>query len=331
MAPETAPRPAGPRPRLLVTRRLPDPVEARLQASFDVTLNLDDRPLTAAELKAALVSYDALCPTITDRIDAGLLAVEGRSVGLIANFGAGVEHIDLDAARSAGVAISNTPDALTAATAELALMLMLMASRRAGEGERQLRAGQWRGWAPTHLLGSGLAGKTLGLVGFGRIGQATAALALAMGLKILYFNRTRADAATERRLRAERAETLDALLARADIVSLHMPGGDDTRHLMNAERIALMKPNAILVNSARGSLIDESAAIEALRQGRIRAGLDVFENEPRICEAFMGLENVVLLPHLGSATVEARVAMGMQAADNLDAFFRNDPVPNRVA
>lgn len=321
------------RPSVLVTRRLPASVLERLRASYDVTVNPDDRPLGREGLLAALRSFDALAPTITDKLDAELLRTPGIRTRIIANFGAGYEHIDLAGAKSANLVVTNTPDALTDATAELALLLILMASRRAGEGERVVRAGKWTGWAPTQLLGTDVKGKTLGLVGFGRIGKETARRArAALGMRIAYFSRSKASAEEEAALNAEHYPSLAGLLAAADVISLHCPGGEDTRHLINAQTLARMKPTAILINTARGSVVDEEALATALSQRQIAAaGLDVYEREPSVPHALTELENVVLLPHLGSATLEARTAMGMQMADNLDAFFSGRTPPNRVA
>jgi lactate dehydrogenase-like 2-hydroxyacid dehydrogenase len=298
-----------------------------------VTVNPDDRPLGRDGLSMALLTYDALSPTITDKLDAGLLQSPGLKTRIIANFGAGVEHIDLIAAKSANLVVTNTPDALTDATAELTLLLMLMASRRAGEGERLLRAGKWTGWAPTQLLGTDVKGKTLGLIGFGRIAKETARRArAAFGMRIAYHSRTRASAEDEKAFGAEHHATLDSLLAASDVVSLHCPGGAATKHLINEQSIARMKPTAILINTARGSVVDEEALAAALSQRRIAAaGLDVYEREPHVSASLLELENVVLLPHLGSATLEARTAMGMQMADNLGAFFAGREPPNRVA
>ena len=325
-------RPSG-RPSVLVTRRLPASVLERLRESYEVTVNPDDRSLGREGLLAALRSFDALSPTITDKLDAGLLLTPGIRTRIIANFGAGYEHIDVAAAKSANLVVTNTPDALTDATAELTLLLILMASRRAGEGERLVRAGKWTGWAPTQLLGTGVTGKTLGLIGFGRIARETARRArAAFGMRIGYFSRSRASADEEAALNAEYHSSLAGLLAAADIISLHCPGGEDTRHLINAQTLARMKPAAILINTARGSVVDEEALANALSQRQIAAaGLDVYEREPAVSPALTELDNVVLLPHLGSATLEARTAMGMQMADNLDAFFGGRTPPNRVA
>lgn len=320
-------------PTLLITRRLPPSVLERLRASYEVTVNPEDRALGPEALLMALRSYDALSPTITDKLDAGLLLSPGLKTRIIANFGAGYEHIDVVAAKQANLVVTNTPDALTDATAELTLLLILMASRRAGEGERLLRAGQWTGWAPTQLLGMDVTGKILGLIGFGRIGKEVARRAgAALGMRIAYHSRSRASAEEETALGAEHHTTLESLLAVSDVVSLHCPGGDATRHLIDSQTLARMKPAAILINTARGSVIDEGALATALARGQIAAaGLDVYEREPAVSPALRELDNVVLLPHLGSATLQARTAMGMQMADNLDSFFAGRTPPNRVA
>jgi lactate dehydrogenase-like 2-hydroxyacid dehydrogenase len=321
-----------PRHRLFITRPLPEAVTDRLRRTYDLLINPEDAPLGRESLVGALESCDAICPTITDRLDSELFKRAAVKARLIANFGAGVEHIDLAAAKRANVVVTNTPDALTEATAELTLLLILMVSRRAGEGERMLRAGRWSGWAPTQLLGRDVTGKMLGLVGFGRIARETARRArAALDLRIAYHSPRRASIADENALGAQYCSTLEGLLEAADIVSLHCPGGAATRHLLNARTLARMRPSAILINTARGSVVDEAALAEALAQRRIAAaGLDVYEHEPVVSAALKTLENVVLLPHLGSATLEARTAMGMQMADNLDAFFAHHPPPNRV-
>ncbi|MFC4311540.1 2-hydroxyacid dehydrogenase [Steroidobacter flavus] len=321
------------RPTLLITRRLPASVLERLRASYEVTVNPDDRPLGREALLMALRSFDALSPTITDKLDAALLLNSGLRTRIIANFGAGFEHIDLEAAKKANLIVTNTPDALTDATAELTVLLILMASRRAGEGERLLREGKWTGWAPTQLLGMDVKGKTLGLIGFGRIAKEAARRArAALGMRIAYHSRSRASAEEESALGAEHHATLESLLAASDVVSLHCPGGAATRHLINSNTLSRMKSTAILINTARGSVVDEDALATALAQRQIAAaGLDVYEREPAVSPALQELENVVLLPHLGSATLEARTAMGMQMADNLDSFFAGRTPPNRVA
>ncbi|ODP39567.1 2-hydroxyacid dehydrogenase [Sphingomonas turrisvirgatae] len=313
--------------RILLTRRWPDAVEARLAASYDVTRNDPDVPMDAAALAQAMRDHDALCPTVTDRISRDVILTEGRRARIIGNYGAGFEHIDLDAAREGGIAVTNTPDVLTDATADIALTLILMATRRAGEGERELRAGNWSGWRPTHLLGRSLRGKVLGLVGYGRIARAVAERARAFGMQVVVHSRSRADDVPEAAYHA----TLAALLRVADVVSLHAPGGAATRHMIDAAALRTMKRDAVLVNTGRGTLIDEAALAAALKAGTIAAaGLDVYEHEPAIDAALIDLPNVVLLPHLGSATLETREAMGMKVADNLDAFFAGCEPRDRI-
>lgn len=313
--------------KILVTRRLPEAVERHLVEKLGATVSPDDQALGEEGLRRALDQCDILLPTITDRLGAKLLR-PGVRTRLIANFGAGVEHIDLDAARAAGTAVTNTPDALTETTAELAVMLMLMAARRAGEGERLVRAGQWHGWGPTAQLGQGLQGKLLGLVGYGRIAKATAARARAFGMEVGYFTRSPVADAGE----ARHFASLEELAAEADVLSLHVPGGAATHHLVDAALLACMKPGAIVINTARGSVVDEAALADALAACRIAgAGLDVYEREPVVHSALLTLENVVLLPHLGSATLETRTAMGMQAVRNIETFLAGEDLPNRVA
>jgi lactate dehydrogenase-like 2-hydroxyacid dehydrogenase len=320
------------RKKVLLTRRWPKVVEDYLAERFDVTLNVSDTALTTAELSSAMREYDCICSTVTDSFTATVLSTPQRRVQLLGNFGVGVNHIDIEAAKAAGLRVSNTPDVLTDATSDLAICLMLMTTRRAGEGERQLRAGQWFGWHPTHLMGHSLQGKVLGLIGFGRIAQATARKAhLAFGMRIAYNGRRRAALATEQETSAEFFDSVDELLISSDIVSLHCPGGAATHHLINAERLRRMKRSAVLINTARGSVVDENALVEALTEKRIAAaGLDVFEQEPQVHPGLVTLENVVLLPHLGSATEETRVAMGMRVARNLEAFFAGQPLCDPV-
>ncbi|WP_322964054.1 2-hydroxyacid dehydrogenase [Sphingomonas fuzhouensis] len=318
--------------KLLVTRRLPETVERHLVETWDTVLSADDRPLDRDALKQAMTDYDAWMPTITDRIDAELLTVPGRRVRILANYGAGVDHIDLAAARAAGVVVTNTPDVLTEATAEIAVLLMLMTARRAGEGERELRSGGWTGWRPSHLIGQGLSGKTLGLIGFGRIAQATAAKARGLGMRIRYASRSAADPAVEQALAATRMASPTVLAAACDVLSLHVPGGAATHHLVDAALLSRMQPHAIIVNTARGPVIDEGALVEALHEGKIGGvGLDVYEHEPQVHPGLLAHPRAVLLPHLGSATIEARTAMGMRAAANLAAFDRGEEPADRVA
>lgn len=313
--------------RLFVTRPMPPLVEARI-GQMPVEAVIARTPLAPGELAAALRDFDVIVPTITDRLDSALLGEQSVRTRMIANFGAGIEHIDLHAARAAGIAVTNTPDALTDATAELTLTLMLMVARRAGEGERLVRAGGWKGWKPTAMLGQGLSGKVLGLVGYGRIAQAVAARARAFGMHIACFTRSPLSEGEPVR----QFPSLEALAAEADILSLHVPGGAATRHMIDADLLARMKPTAILINTARGSVVDETALASALHERRITAaGLDVFEAEPRVHPDLLTCENAVLLPHLGSATIEARTAMGMQALDNVEAWLAGKDLPNRVA
>ncbi len=322
------------RPKILLTRRWPEAVERRLAERYDASFNPADRPMDAAGLGQALKDHDALCPTVSDLIDAAVLEqARGGRARILGNYGVGVNHIDLKAAADLGLVVTNTPGVLTDATAELAMTLALMAARRAGEGERELRSGAWTGWRPTHNVGLQVTGATLGLIGFGRIAQAMARMAhRGFGMKILYNSRRRAPPEIEAETGASFRPEVDSLLADADFVSLHCPGGPETFHLIDERRLGLMKPTAFLINTARGPVVDEAALTAALKARRIAgAGLDVYEAEPKVTPELMGLDNVVLLPHLGSATVESRTAMGMKVADNLDAFFDGAEPPDRVA
>ena len=318
--------------RVLVTRRWPEPVERALQQRFEVVLNDADRPLSAAQLAQAMAQFDVLCPTVSDRIDAAAMT-GGDRVRLIANYGVGFDHIDVVVANEKGIAVSNTPGVLTDATADIAMTLLLMAARRAGEGERELRAGNWTGWRPTHLVGSGLKDKVLGLVGMGRIATATAQRARhGFGMRIAYFGRRQCDPTVAADLEAEFFPELHDLLGASDFVSLHVPGGAETANLIDRAALATMRPGSYLINTARGGVVDHEALADALRSGRISgAGLDVYPHEPNVPEALLELENVVLLPHLGSADAETRIAMGMKALANIEAFAKGEPLPDRVA
>jgi len=320
-------------PRLFVTRRWPEQVERHLQETYDVRLNADDRPLTAEELQAAFRDYDAVLPTVSDRITAEVMGAEPRKARLVGNFGVGFNHIDIEAAKALGLTVTNTPDVLTDCTADLAMTLLLTAARRAGEGERHLRAGEWTGWRPTHMMGTKVTDKTLGLIGFGRIGKALARRAhYGFGMRILYYDAYPADPEAVASVGGVSCSSVEEVLERADFVSLHCPGSAENRHLINSERLSVMRPHAILVNTARGDVIEEAALVAALKDGTIAgAGLDVYEFEPKVSPDLASLENVVLLPHLGSATEETRVAMGMRVAQNLKAFFAGAPPPDRVA
>ncbi|NMG74941.1 2-hydroxyacid dehydrogenase [Aromatoleum diolicum] len=320
------------RPRLIVTRRWPAEVERALAERFDVSFNDDDHPFTPPEMQQALASCDALLTTVSDRIDASVLRTAPRAK-LLANYGVGYSHIDLDAAKACGITVTNTPDVLTDCTADLAITLMLMTARRAGEGEREVRSGSWTGWRPTHMIGTSVTGKTLGLIGMGRIAKAVAMRAQhGFGMKIVFFNRSRLAPEQLAGLDARQCDSVEEVLAQADFVSLHCPGGAATHHLINGERLATMRREAFLINTARGEVIDEQALIDALHNGTIAgAGLDVFEAEPRVSEALLTMENVVLLPHLGSATRETRVGMGMRVLDNVTAYFDGRTPPDKVA
>lgn len=322
---------ASPKPIVGVTRRLPEPVEAALRAQFDVRGPDAQRELDSGELLALLRDCDALLPTVTDRLDAAVIGAAGPRCRLFANFGVGVNHIDLAAATQAGIVVTNTPDVLTDDTADLTMALILATLRRLGEGERAVRAGQWTGWHPTQFLGHRLTGKTLGIVGLGRIGRAVARRAEGgFGMKVLAWSRSKRRG-SEAGTRIERVSRLEQLLEASDVVSIHCPLVPTTRHLISRSQFARMRRDAVLVNTARGPVVDEAALVEALETEMIAgAGLDVYEDEPRVHPGLLGRENVVLLPHLGSATVEGRIAMGMRALDNLLAHFAGRDPPDRV-
>jgi lactate dehydrogenase-like 2-hydroxyacid dehydrogenase len=321
------------RPRVVVTRRLPAPVEAKLSKLFDAHLNVEDRPLTTAQLAEAMRTADALLPTVTDRIGADVLGTSPRRARIVANFGVGYNNIDIAAAKANGIVVTNTPDVLTDCTADTAMALLLSVARRIGEGERHVRSGAWEGWRPTHMLGTKVSGKTLGIVGLGRIGRAVARRAHhGFGMRILFYEPMPVSEHEVAALGAERRDTLEELLAESDFVTLHCPATPETRHLIDAARLAAMKPGAFLINTARGDVVDEAALVDALRAGALAgAGLDVYEREPWVTPAFCTMENVVLIPHLGSATTETRIAMGERALENLTAFFRGDEPRDRVA
>ncbi|MEO8453095.1 MAG: D-glycerate dehydrogenase [Gemmatimonadota bacterium] len=320
----------GDRPRVLVTQRLPSAVERELSLRFAADLSADDHILSEDDLVAAAREYDALLPTVTNRLTPRVFGAATR-LKIAANFGVGVDSIDLDAARAAGVIVTNTPGVLAECTADLTMALILAVLRRIGEGERLVRAGQWTGWRPTYLLGRRVCGKTLGIIGFGGIGQAVARrAALGFGMPILVSSRRPPDPAALAAIGGT-AVDLETLLGGADIVSLHCPLTSETRRLINAERLAMMGREAVLINTARGALVDEPALIAALESGRIAgAGLDVFDQEPLVPAGLLAMENVVVLPHLGSGTEETRTAMGMRALANLEAFFVGEAPPDRV-
>ena len=321
------------KPKVIVTRKWPGAVEEALRQEFDVTLNNSDKPMTAAELKKALGEADALCPTVSDSINADVLAAEPLRAKILGSYGVGFNHIDLDAARARGLVVTNTPEVLTDCTADLAMTLMLMVARRAGEGERHVRGKHWTGWRPTHMMGTKVTGKTLGLIGMGRIARAMAQKAHhGFGMKIIYTDPFPPPPDVIKSLNAESRGSVEEVLCEADFVSLHTPGGKETRHLINSSRLGMMKKSAFLINSARGDVVDQQALIAALKERKIAgAGLDVYEGEPTVPDELLKLENVVLLPHLGSASTETRVAMGMRVLDNLRAFFGGQKPRDRVA
>lgn len=317
--------------RVTVSRRLPQAVETRMAELFDVELNFTDAALDRDALAKAMADTDVFVPTVTDEIDASLIAGAGEQLKLIANFGTGVDHIDLAAARARGITVTNTPGVLTEDTADLVMALILSVPRRLSEGEKLVRAGAWTGWSPTAMLGHRISGKRLGIVGMGRIGQAVATRARAFGLSIHYHNRHRLPKVVEDQLEATWWPTVDAMLERVDIVSLNCPETAETRHLINAERLRRMQPHAYLINAARGALVDEEALVAALAAGEIAgAGLDVFEDEPAMAPKLLTLPNVVLLPHLGSATFEGRQAMGEKVITNIRVFSDGHRPPDQV-
>jgi lactate dehydrogenase-like 2-hydroxyacid dehydrogenase len=321
------------KPKVIITRKLPAAAEERAKTLFDVELNASDVPLDAAGLARAMREADGLLPCVADQITSELLATPERKARIVANYGVGFNNVDVVAAKANGVVVTNTPDVLTEDTADLAMTLMLATARRVGEGERELRSGKWTGWRPTHMLATQVHGKTLGLIGIGRIGRAVARRAhLGFGMKIIYHDPYPLSDADAQLLGAERKDSIEAVLRESDFVSLHCPATPETRHLMNAARFAQMRKGSILINTARGDVVSESDLIAALQAGTIcGAGLDVFEKEPFVPAALSSMENVVLLPHLGSATMETRVAMGMRAIDNLVAFFGGTAPRDRVA
>ncbi len=319
------------KPLVIVTRKLPDPIETRMMELFDTRLNLDDTPMTKAELIEAVKVADVLVPTVTDRIDAAILSQANPNLRLIASFGTGVDHIDLDAAHEKGLMVTNTPGVLTEDTADMAMALILAVARRIGEGQRLVRAHHWDGWSPTGLMGRSLGGKRLGIVGMGRIGASVARRARAFGMTIHYHNRRRAAVEIEEELEATYWESLNQMLARMDVISVNCPRTPATFHLLNAPRLQMVKPGAIIINTSRGDVIEEAALVRGLGDGRIGgAGLDVFEHEPVVTPKLLKMENVVLTPHIASATTEARNAMGEKVIANIQAFADGHQPPDRV-
>lgn len=318
-------------PRVAVTRRLLPETEARMTELFDASLNAEDRAMSRDQLVAAMQSAHVLVPTVTDRIDAAMIAEAGPQLGLIANFGAGTEHIDLAAARARKIIVTNTPGVFTDDTADMTIALIISVARRLNYGGRTLRAGKWEGWAPSTMLGHRLAGKTLGIIGMGRIGQAVAHRARSFGLNVLYNSRHRLPEALETMFGASFEPDLDRLVAEADILTLHCPATPETHHMIDARRIGLMKPHAYIVNTARGQLIEEEALIAALVDGRIGgAGLDVFEHEPQVDARLLAHHNVAILPHMGSATFEGRIASGDKVIANIRFWADGHRPPDQV-
>ena len=319
------------RPSVRVTRTLLPAVEKRMAELFDTRFNADDVPLTRDALVAAMADCDVLVPTVTDTIDASIIAAAPPRLKLIASYGAGVNHIDLAAAKAKGIMVTNTPGVFTDDTADLTMALILNVPRRLGEGHRAMRNGEWSGWSPTGMLGHRIGGKTLGIIGLGRIGEAVAMRAKAFGMNIIYNKRSRLPASVEDELGVTFEPDIDRLVARSDIITLHCPLTIDTNKIINADRIANMKPNAYVINSSRGELIDEDALIAALQSGRIAgAGLDVYTHEPAVDSRFLSIPNAVLLPHLGSATFEGREASGERVITNIRVWADGHRPPDQV-
>jgi glyoxylate reductase len=322
---------AARKPKVIVTRKLPEPVETRMRELFDTELNLTDAPRTRAQLSDAVARADVLAPTITDRIDATLLERAGPQLKLIANFGVGVDHIDVAAANARGIAVTHTPGVLTEDTADLTLALIMAVARRIVEGANVTQAGEFTGWTPTWMMGRRITGKRLGIIGMGRIGQAVARRARAFGLQIHYHNRKPVSPRIAEELEATYWESLDQMLGRTDIITVHSPHTPATYHLLSARRLKLLQPHAILINTARGEIIDETALADLLKAGKIAgAGLDVFEFEPKINPKLLGLPNAVLLPHMGSATLEGRIDMGEKVIINIRTWMDGHKPPDRV-
>ena len=321
----------GQRLSVVVTRRLPEVVETRMSELFNVKLRTDDTPMTRDELVAAVREADVLVPTVTDRIDASLLAQAGERLKLIAHYGAGVDRLDVATARQRGILVSNTPGVVTDDTADMTLALILAVTRRIPEGLAAMQSGNWAGWAPTAFLGGRISGRRLGILGMGRIGQAVARRAAAFGMQVHYHNRKRLRPEIEQALDATYWESLDQMVSRMDIISVNCPHTPSTFHLMNARRLNLMKPTAVIVNTSRGEVIDENALTRGLRAGEIAgAGLDVFERGHEINPRLRELPNVVLLPHMGSATLEGRIEMGEKVIVNIKTFADGHRPPDQV-
>ena len=321
-----------PKLKILVTRRWPEAVEAALHKKYDVTLNTSDGALSQDDFRIALSAYDAILPTVTDKIGSKVFDVKKPRTRILGNYGVGYSHIDMTSAKAVGIVVSNTPDVLSNCTADIAITLMLMTARRAGEGEREVRRCNWTGWRPTHLVGTQMTGKTLGIIGFGRIGREVAKRAhYGFNMKIVVQNRSKIKSEVLIKTNARQLNSINDLLDVSDFISIHCPGGDENRHLFSSKQFERMKNSAILINTARGEVVDDDALVAALHEKKIRAvGLDVFNGEPNIHAGLMDYENAVLLPHLGSATQETREAMGFRVLDNLDDFFGGKEPRDRV-
>jgi lactate dehydrogenase-like 2-hydroxyacid dehydrogenase len=323
--------PRVPNPRVVVTRELPGMIMDRLEALFDATNNRGDRPMSRAELVAAVADCDVLVPTVTDQVDAELIAAAGLKLKLIANFGAGVNHINLRAARARGIIVTNTPGVLTEDTADLTMALIVSVPRRLAEGEKLVRSGAWAGWSPGGMLGYRIGGKALGIVGMGRIGQAVAKRARAFGLSVHYHNRHRLPGVVEAELGATWHTDLDAMLAAVDVLTIHTPRNADSENLLDRRRIGLLRPHVYLINTSRGGIVDEEALVDALEAGRLAgAGLDVWRHEPEIDPRLLALPNVVMTPHMGSATYEGRIATGEKVIANIRMWADGHRPPDQV-
>ena len=319
------------KPKVVLTRKLPETIETRMRELFDTKLNHDDKALTRVQLEEAVQTADVLVPTVTDRIDADLIARAGKQLRLIASFGTGVDHLDLAAAKARGITVTNTPGVLTEDTADVVMALILAVPRRIAEGDALARSGAWRGWSPTGMLGHRINGKRLGIIGMGRIGEAVARRARGFGLSIHYHNRKPVHPQTEAELEATYWDSLEQMLARVDIVSVNCPHTPATNHLLSRERLSLMQPSAYLVNTSRGEVVDEAALAALLASRHIAgAGLDVYADEPEIPKALRDLPNTVLLPHIGSATIEGRLQMGDKVIINVQTFWDGHTPPDRV-
>ena len=322
------------KPKVILTRKWPEAAEAKAKELFDVVINKDDHKMSIEELKEAMRNADALCPTVSDfQIDSEILNVKNRNCKIVANFGVGFNNIDTEAAKKAGVVVTNTPDVLTDCTADIAMVLLLSVARRIGEGERLVRNKEWSGWCPTHMLSTKVTGKKLGFIGFGRIAQAVAQKAhFGFGMETSFYDPYPPSDEIIKKFSAKKFDTLEEVLVDSDFITLHCPGGGSNTNLMNKDRFALMKESAFLINTARGDVVDEAALVQALKDDVIAgAGLDVYAKEPTVTEELLSMNNVVLIPHLGSATTETRVAMGLRSLANVKAFFDGKEPGDRVA